>query len=395
MLNRISKIIFFIVVIELCLGGGGKLTAIGPVSFRMILFVLAMALSALHLIRKKELSKNYQKLISFFTVTIFIGLFVGWLNNNPTSLIWEDVKPLLYFFMLIFFALVIHQKEIGRVAKIYQTGSLIIALLFIATLMIIHLDFVPFLSFYSLTEHTQEFFYRGQLTFFYKGFLFLGVGTIFFLFSNTKKKYDFAFFLVSAIVLSVTRGLLFALVITLSAYFISQQKYVLSIIPLMLAFLVVVWGNKITISLSRTLDSVKSERPYEKSNPDLFGGRAYSDEGRVQQIKEVSERLSVSSVLVGHGFGNGIPARKVHMEIAYLEVFHKQGIIGLLFWLTIAGSIHLAYRKSNLSAEAKSFYYSSLFVFVESATNQFFNNPIGMSVLLISLVSLTELKKQP
>ncbi len=125
----------------------------------------------------------------------------------------------------------------------------------------------------------------------------------------------------------------------------------------------------------------------------MFGVRNYSDEGRVEQVKQVKNGLSPATLIIGHGFGQGIPARPVHMEIAYLEVLHKQGLVGLAFWGTIAALLFIAYQKSDQSALAKAFFFSAIYVFVESCTNQYFNNPIGMSVLLLSLVNLNKLSK--
>ena len=61
-------------------------------------------------------------------------------------------------------------------------------------------------------------------------------------------------------------------------------------------------------------------------NEKLLGDRSQSDAGRIAQIKEVISMTSVLSSFIGNGFGIGIPSRPVHMEISYLEIFHKQGI---------------------------------------------------------------------
>jgi hypothetical protein len=80
------------------------------------------------------------------------------------------------------------------------------------------------------------------------------------------------------------------------------------------------------------------------------------------------------------------------MEISYLEIFHKQGLIGLAFWASLAGAIFHQYLQAGPSAETDAFFYSSLFIFIESLTNQYINNPIGMSILLLSLVCLYKLR---
>jgi len=67
-------------------------------------------------------------------------------------------------------------------------------------------------------------------------------------------------------------------------------------------------------------------------------------------------------------------------------------LTGLIFWGSLAGTILVQYRKAIASPAANAFFFSALFIFVESLTNQYINNPIGMSMLLLSLVCLYKLK---
>lgn len=393
MLAKISKTVFIVIVVELCLGGGGRLTAIGSVSLRMTLFGLAIGLSIVRLAQGVKIATYYWKILAAFLVAVLLGCMVGWLNHNSIALIWEDIRPLLYFLVLPFFALTIDVKETKDIALIIKISSLALCCALVIVLCLIHSGLISFLSFYELTEKTQEFFYRGQLSFFYKGFLFLGIGCVFYYFSDYKRKYFLIVMLVAAITLSVTRGLLFALAVTLIIHHALQRKFLPLILFAVLGLFVVLFGNKLTTSLSRWLDASKQETTYEQANPDLFGVRNYSDEGRVAQLKQVKNEISPFSLIVGHGFGKGIPARPVHMEIAYLEILHKQGLIGLAFWGMIAALLFIAYQKSDQCALANAFFFAAIYVFVESSTNQYFNNPIGMSVLLLSLVSLNKLAK--
>ncbi len=259
MLTKISKAVFIIIVTELCLGGGGRLTALGPVSLRMVLFVLAIGLSIIHFVKGERISQHYWKIIALFLATVLVGGTVGWINHNSASLIWEDIKPLLYFLVLPFFVLTIDSKETSDAALIIKLSSLALCAALLTMLCLIHSGVVSFLSFYYLTEKTQEFFYRGQLSFFYKGFLFLGIGTIFFYFTDERKKYFFILLLVVGITLSITRGLLFSLAVTFVVFNIFQKKRLSLILFAGLSLVVVLWGNTLTTSFSRWLDSSKRE----------------------------------------------------------------------------------------------------------------------------------------
>jgi hypothetical protein len=327
-------------------------------------------------------------------LTISIGVGVAWIFGNPASSIWEDIKPLLYFLMLPFFAFAIEESEVKKISRLVKVCSVIMAVVFLLTLIFLNTGLIPFLSFYNFSLPTQEFFYRGELSFFYKGFLFFGIGSIFYYFSDSRLKYFFISFLILSIVASVTRGLLFSLAITYAIYYFRNKSKVQSVIAVVIAAFIVVWGNGLTIAFSRWLDSNNNPESIETLSPNLFGNRNYSDVGRYQQIQEVKEETTFSSFLVGHGFGQGIPSRSVHMEISYLEIFHKQGIIGLAFWTFLLISIIRKYQEAQPCFLAEAYFYSSLFVFIQSLTNQYINNPIGIAMLLLSFSSLDKLRKQ-
>jgi len=269
------------------------------------------------------------------------------------------------------------------------------AIILIVLLVLINSGVIPFLEFYRATQKSEELFYRGEATFFYKGFLFFGIGTIFYYFTDDAKvKKYFISVLVMGIILSVTRGLLFSLALTFSVYFFVTKSYLKAAMGLVLVVIIVVWGSNLILSGSRLFDVKQNHKSYQEADPNLLGDRNYSDNGRVTQAWEVWNGVSFSSALIGHGFGAGTPSRPIHMEISYLEIFHKQGLMGILFWTAFAGIIFVSYRQAPSSPSANAFFYSSLFIFIESLTNQYINNPIGLSMLLLSLVCLYKLKTQ-
>ena len=78
------------------------------------------------------------------------------------------------------------------------------------------------------------------------------------------------------------------------------------------------------------------------------------------------------------------------MEISYLEIFHKQGIVGLACWSVILFSLIKLYKAGarDETSIRTVFFLSGLFVFFQSLTNQYINNPIGLGMILIVIVSL-------
>lgn len=129
---------------------------------------------------------------------------------------------------------------------------------------------------------------------------------------------------------------------------------------------------------------------------DLFEvseGRESGDELRIQTIYQVIDRITPLSFFIGHGFGNGVPIREVHMEMSYLEIFHKQGIFGLLFWIYFLYSIYRYYKKvdNRYKDIAGAFFIGAILIYVQSLFNPYMNNPIGMSALLLSYFSCRRL----
>ena len=95
-------------------------------------------------------------------------------------------------------------------------------------------------------------------------------------------------------------------------------------------------------------------------------------------------------VLFGHGFGASILGRQA-IEFTYANLFYKQGLIAILFWLF--PPIYLLWRMQNISdtrlrSVAMPFLMSTALVYIVSFFNPFLSNPIGMSVVMISMVAV-------
>ena len=394
MSGKFGPLLVLLMITELCLGGGGRFTALGYVSLRMVLFAIALMVTAHSFITKKAtLPPETIKLTFGFGVMVCLGIIIGRMNNSNLTHLVEDVKPLSYFLMLPFFYLTVEKESIPVIEKVIRISALFMGLVFLILVALINAGLIPFHSFYQATLASEELFYRGELTFFYKGFLFFGVGAIYYFFTGTStRRYWIISLLVLAIVVSATRGLLFSLALTSATYFFFLKSYSKALVRLAVAGLILIWGSTLITAGSRWVDAKQTGTSYQKASPNVFGDRNYSDNGRIAQIKEVTQRLSISSALVGHGFGNGIPSRPVHMEISYLEILHKQGLVGLVFWGLFAAAILKQYREAVPSPSANAFLFSALFIFIESLTNQYINNPIGLSMLLLSWVGLNKLK---
>jgi O-antigen ligase len=124
-------------------------------------------------------------------------------------------------------------------------------------------------------------------------------------------------------------------------------------------------------------------------------GKQESDSVRITTASQVMDRITPLTVILGNGFGVGVEERPVHMENSYLEIFHKQGVLGLLWWGSMFFFLIVRYRKARrVNHEyAQPLFLSSCFVAFESLTNPFINNPIGIFIWLIALVGLDVLSR--
>lgn len=387
-MKQVSRILFFILIGELILGGGGRLTAFGPVSLRMILFSFAMIITAIFFFQGRRMSRTIALYLLAFLAVLSVGLLIGLLSGAKREFWIEDVKPLSYVLILPFFYFVVEDhRDMKTVSGLIVNSALLLSVLFFAVLALIHTNIVPFQSFYSMVIDSGEFFFRAETTFFYKGFIYLCIALIFVFFVKQKFQSLIISILIVAIILTFTRGFIFALALTYIFYALLEKKYSHVVVALTLTALLIFSGKQLIYNLSSGIHQLKD---LDESVPKdrLLGNRDESDSGRIQQAKEVFSEITPLSFFVGHGFGNGVVSRPVHMEVSYLEIFHKQGILGLAIWLWLFHLLFIRYRNSGKDVYTRAFYFSACFLFFQSLTNQFINNPIGLSFALLSLAYL-------
>lgn len=365
--------LMIIILMEGVLGGGGRLFDFGLLSIRMYLFLIAVFFGIYALISKGNVDRNFACLIVVYSGALVYFSIIGLLNGARTSFILKDIKPLLGFYYLLFFYFTIRTKEDVLVAvKTIKVGSLLLALIYLTILIAINTNIIPFMKFYKWVEPTEEFFFRGNFAFFYKGFIYLGVGVFFYAFDKSK---IILWIIIAALLLTFTRGFLLSIVLVYLFHLIFIRKKMGKL--LVLIAIIVCAGSAVwkMVSQSNVLNRDKS------------------DADRITQINEVIDDITLLSAVSGHGFGVGVPSRPERMEITYLEIFHKQGIIGLLFWfglLFYSWSLFVI-RKNDLSIP---FMLSIIFIYVQSTSNPFLMNPIGLIMITLSLVSLNILKKE-
>ena len=318
-MRSLLKLLFVFTLLELYLGGGGRVFEIGSTTLRILLFFSNIALvGVIYLFQSKIPTYAIQISVAVLCLLIFY-VVLGWLNG------------ILFYF--------------GKI------------------------DFNLFYNYVNTQLASTEFFFRGNKgLFFYKGFLYMVIGLIFWIHTDNSKFKGLAILIITtAMILSGTRGLILMFII-LYALFYGLPLLLKLNLKILILTVAVIFGS---LFFFKNIE---------------LGNKNLSDSIRMQQIQQVIEQIDPISLFIGHGFGNGVPIRPVHMEIGYLEVFHKQGILGLAVWFIFFTILYNAYvREKTYLAIRRALFLSILFVILISLTNPFFNNPIGISLFIISL----------
>jgi hypothetical protein len=371
--DKFIKLFLIGMVFELAIGGGGRFFEIGPITVRMLFYLLAFPISIVLIVLAKKIKEYVFVSTVVYTLLLSIGILVGIINHNPIDLILEDIKPLSFFYVLPFFAGAIRNVEdVKLMIRVIKASSIILASGYILLLSLIVTQIVNFSRFYAMMEPYGEVMFRGETFFFYKGFLFLCIGFFFTLQPGRLNRF-FAVLLLTAIILTLTRG------------------FILMVLVVSVFYLMFIYKNKLisALLLLGTFITFLAALPFYLES---VGDRSDSDMIRIFAVQQVREKTNPVNFFIGDGFGRGIPIRPIHMEISFLEIFSKQGVCGIMFWLVLLFYISYKFFNSNEPKEHKTllapFYLSVIFVYLQSLTNPFLNNPIGMSIVLISLVVL-------
>jgi hypothetical protein len=410
-------ILLIVSLTELFVGGGGRFLTLGPLSLRMWLFGITQAVVWWDILRNnyKPQKEIYLFIGLFFGVTS-ISALNGFLSGAPVKLVLTDIKPLLYWFNLLFYGMaIVGAREVALVRTCLKWSAAFLAVGYILLLLLWRFEVFHGFSFYMLALPTEELSFRGSLGFFYKGFIFLPIGIFFWLQEKTPRKYFWVIIIYLAILLTFTRGfwlLIFGIHLVYTVFFNSKNTISWLAIVLMLTSLysLGVYVQQVEqqnfpelmhfqekhVKRYQAKDLKPWQRALASKFTQGFEARESSIIDRIIQIGEVENNLSPKSILIGNGFGMGIPSRPIHMEISYLEIFHKQGILGLSIWAWLFASlwkrfyirIGRDFKLINYKDETFAFFISAAFMFAISLTNPFINSPMGLGMLAIALICL-------
>ncbi len=382
-MKAIGKILLVLVALELALGGGGRLVDVGWFSPRMLLFCGALAYAAFILgLARSRIPWEFACLILGFCALLLFHGAVSIVRQMPYEAIFEDAKPQLYFPMLAFLAITIRNvRDVATVTKLLKISAVVLSIAYLGVLSLWHSGVFTFDEVQGALNPTgdtkKEFYFRSDATFFFKAALYVGVGLFFFLFHGGSIGKLVAVLLFLALFFTLTRGLMAAVFLSLATCVLLFHKNRLAGVALA--------GTNLVLGLFAIL-VINELAPTAGESVAL----------RLADLRATAEIWDVPTILIGQGLGPSIGARG-HIEMNYIEILYKQGLLGLSFWLlpiayiTLQMSRAMPERRTN----AMPYYLAALFVYFENATNPFLTNPIGMSVVLIAMVAIRVLSSQP
>jgi hypothetical protein len=377
-LQKIKYAFLTVVLLELFLGGTGRLVEFTSfLTLRMCLFLVYMCLIVVYLLVKRTLPAEVVVILIFFLALNILSAIVGYAGGAAFSDIFEDIKPLLNTFLLCYLAFSVKTTgDIRYLLKLLKISAVLLTVLHLV-LYCVFLKYSDIAILYNAINSAESnntvFLFKGESGFVnYTGDIYLCAGFIVWeqYTKNSWIKYLVLLLITIAIILTGTRGLIIALA---AVYFVK--------------WVILKFNYKSLIYIVFAVFMVLAVYLNIKGN---IGDKDESDQTRYEQIDEVKERVTPLSFVVGHGYGIGVPIRPIHMEISFLEIFHKQGIIGLAYYFTVLFVAYRAYKRSR-QENSIGLYMCVLFIFFVSTTNPYVNHPLGITVIAIAIISMLKL----
>lgn len=340
---------------------------------RKVDFSLALFISLFLIFYINKIKKEYAYIIIGFFITLVIGTTMGIINYGKDDRIVENILIQSFLLLLPFYSFFINnENDVDSVVRIIKFSSLLMSVVYLIVLLLIMNGTINFSTLYEMIIESDDFFARGESGFWYKGFLYLCIGLFFFeIENNLIRKRLKQLLIVVAVYFTFSRGFVIALFITLAIHQLFFKNPLKSLVILALAFAAITMFGKY----------------YEEASFDRYE----SDMIRRVQLQQVASEITPLSIVMGHGFGKGVAIRENHMEINYLEIFHKQGVLGLCFWLMLLVYITVLYvncKNYGYEKKARPFFQATLFIYLQSATNPHLTNSIGLNMIILSIVCL-------
>jgi len=376
--------LFTVSLLELFIGGGGRLLEVGPVTVRMILFAACLCVSLYVAIDRPRNSNGLPLAVGLVVAYLLIhvaALLIGTLHGNDAQPAMQEMQQSLYWLAAPFMALALRSLDmVLRAAAVVRLAGIVLAIGYIGVVAALALGAVDYLTLYAALTTTEEFRFRSESFFFYKGFLYLCVSAIFFLAVPKRFSAVCLTMVVVAVAMTLTRGLVVATSFAALLTLVAQRRWR----PLGIALIAVACAAFFLWAYLPSQDT------------SLEASREDSNTQRIEDFAYVVDNLKVGTLLWGEGLGTLINDR-LNIENTFLWAIWRLGIAGVLFWLAPLVICFRYFaridRRSPHFSLACAYFFSTVLIYVQTMTNPYLNNPIGLSFVIVALFSLRTISK--
>jgi hypothetical protein len=378
------RTLFTISLLELFIGGGGRLTAIGPVSLRMALFAACLCATAVAMLFPRRRSDGV--LLAMLLVLIYLlvhvaALIVGAVYSGDGSEIFTEFQQSLYWLAAPFFALMIQsEQDVLRYARVVQIAGVVLACLYLLVLVGLITTLLPLHLVRAIIGPSGEVSFRSGEFFIYKGFVYLGISIVFFVALRGRYWVPIATVVAFAMVFTFTRGFLISTAASVLLMLCFQERWRAAVPALFLVVCAafVVWVYLPSLD-TRVLDNYDA-----------------STNARLQDLWYMIDHVTLKTLLIGEGFGSMINDRYL-VENTFLWALWKLGVAGLIFWvfpLVLCVYYYSKIPDRRTSPLANAYFFGTVLVYLQTMINPYVNNPIGLSFVLLSMFSLRILSRR-
>ncbi len=440
-LNKAAEIFILLFVAECTLGSSGRWLTVGPLSIRIILFIIAFVLSLPYVFaRFKETFLNFSVISTLiFGLYFAVSIALGIKNGNNFGFIAADVTTFMSLALFPgFLAVMCNKRAVERAVNIifYASGVLSVVVIVLHIIMAfseknIIVAINNFLNAYSLGGFAN--LSTGIHRIYLRSEIFLQVAIIYGIWLLFKTKDKFLKWLISflegclfcAVILSYTRGFWFGLAVAAVILLIVSIKYFKQYLKVTACMLCAFIAFSFLSSALYGGPFVAAE-VVNRFNPNLIvisgtgnnaadieddlgnTDSAVSDEDaaaanvRQETLIALKEEIAKKSLL-GHGLGKNLDSVRDdgRTEYMYLDIILKMGTLGILLFITVFFgfigvqiSSYLKKRKKGVlnweSATVRNLFLTTgyLSVAVTSFFNPFLNNPMGIMLLLLTATAV-------
>jgi hypothetical protein len=369
------KLVFYLFLVEVFLGGGGRLLDFGSVSPRMVFYICGLFVYFLYLMVVSKISEIHFFSINYVLVYILVtgfGAFNGVINGSNLDYILRELTLSSVFILLPLFSLNI--KSMGNVkflSNVIMYSGIFLSLGYLVFLFLLAVNIISLSTVYSYMSTSDEFSFRSDYFFFYKGFIYIPIALFLLLNLELKFRKTLVVLMTAALLLTLTRSFVVAFMVpALVGTFIKSN--ISQRLMLIVGVTVIVFIGFLNLDLLYKPDS---------------------DSHRIADLMHYYHTVNAKTFLLGDGLGSLLNGR-FNVENSFLWALWKLGIVGLCFWLSpfIFACLYFYKILNDKSAVklkyAHCYFGIVLLIYTQSLFNPYVNNVIGLAVVMVSLLSL-------